>query len=207
MRRPSNATWISLTLAVFSALLLGTALWPASILSENIPLMDESLGSPQISGRQVSGADFALSLRWPTGLRLGETGMAQLILAPIKGQAPSLTPGFNRMVVAELQADGLVVNPEGEIAEPLSSAGQAIFAWTIQPAYAGTASATMFLRLQLVPQGGGDTRERTVWARPLETRVVAPLGLSQEAELALGVAALIVSAFLMLPRLLGKLGP
>ncbi|MGA2111548.1 MAG: hypothetical protein ABSG98_05295 [Anaerolineales bacterium] len=207
MRRPSYASWVSLTLALFSALFLGTALWPASILGEYIPLVDEPLASAQIPVGQGSGAEFALSLRWPTGLRLGQTGTAQLILAPVTGEIPTPTPGFNRVVVAELQAQGLVVDPEGEIAEPLSSAGQASFAWTIQPAYAGTASATMFLRLQLVPQRGGETLERTIWARPLGTRVVAPLGLTQEAELALGVAALIVSAFLMLPRLLAKLGP
>lgn len=207
MRRPSLATWVSFALALFSAFLLGTAFWPPSILGETIPLVGDPLTSAQIPGRPASGADYALSLRWPTRLRLGETGTAQLLLEPVKGPVPALTPGFNRLLVAELQAEGLVANPEGEIAEPLSAAGQMRFAWTIQPAYAGTASATLFLRLQLVPQQGGETLERTVWARPLETQIDAPLGLTQGAERALGVASLILSIFLVLPGLLGKLGP
>ena len=206
-RRPSLAFWISLGLGILSVVLLATAFWPASIQDEQIPLVNESLASAQIVGLQGSGADFTLRLRWPTRLRLGQDGTAELILAPAKGPVASPIPGFNRMMVAELQAQGLAIDPEGEIAEPLSPGGRADFAWTVQPAYAGTASATMFLRLQLVPQGAGTTQERTIWARLLQTQVAAPLGLTQETELALGVAGLIVSAFLMLPWLVGKPGP
>ncbi|MGA2819614.1 MAG: hypothetical protein ABSF61_03020 [Anaerolineales bacterium] len=204
--RHSYGGWVSLTLAVFSVLLLGMALWPPSILSESIPLVDEPLASARAPSSVDSNVDFALSLHWPTGLRLGQTATARLTLAPVKGQIPTPTPGFNRMVVAELRGNGIVVDPEGEIAEPLSPAGRANFAWTIKTASKGSASATMFLRLRLVPQGGGEAVERTVWARPLQTRVLAPLGLSRAAEFALGVATLIVSGVLMLPRILGKFG-
>lgn|GEM_PF-1285329 len=204
--RHSYSGWVSLTLAVSSVLLLGMALWPPSILSESIPLVGEALTSAQAPSRQDANVDFALSLHWPAGLRLGQTATARLTLAPVKGQIPAPISGFNRMVVAELRGNGIVVDPEGEIAEPLSPAGRATFAWTITTASQGSASATMFLRLQLVPEGGGEVVERTVWARTLQTRVLAPLGLSRAAEFALGVAALIVSLVLMLPRILGKFG-
>jgi hypothetical protein len=204
--RHSRSGWLSLALAMFSVLLLGMALWPLSILSESIPLVGEPLVSAQATSSEDANVDFALSLYWPASLRLGQTATARLTLAPVKDQIPTPTPGFNRIVVAELRGDGMVVDPEGEIAEPLSPAGRATFAWTLTTASQGSASATMFLRLQLVPEGGGEALERTVWARPLQTRVLAPLGLSRAADFALAVAALIVSVVLMLPRILGKLG-
>ena len=205
MPRPSPVRWISWALILFSLLLLGVALWPTASSNEYIPLVGETLSPAQGVVSPTSPPDYALTLQWPSSLRLGAEATARLTLAAVKGRVPSLPLGFNRVVVAELRASGMDIDPQGEIAEPLLSGGQASFIWTLRPVTQGPENATMFLRLQLVPQGGGDTVERTIWARQLGTRVLSPLGMTQPTELALGVAALIVGLLLMVPRILERI--
>jgi hypothetical protein len=206
MRRRSRLRWVSLALGLLSLVLLGLALWPVAPSTEYIPLAGETLSLAQGFVGAAFPTDYALTLQWPAAMPLGSAATARLSLAPVKGQSPPLGSGFNRVVIAELRASGLVVDPEGEIAEPLLPGSQVSFGWTLRAVSRGAVSATMFLRLQLVPQGGGATVERTIWARPMETRVLSPLGLTQSSEFALGMALLIVGVVLAIPQLLGRFG-
>jgi hypothetical protein len=109
--------------------------------------------------------------------------------------------------VARIQTNDAVLDPNGEIMNPLLSGARASFDWQAAPLRIGDLESTLFIRLEIVPQAGGPPTSHTIFARALPMRGVALLGMTSTAATALGVAALLTGMVLLLGAMLGRSTP
>jgi hypothetical protein len=187
--------------------LLGWALWP-------IPVHEETIALGPLTGLLPSGApadsalgpEFSLHVGFQRIVRLGGRSAVTARLEPDGPYAEDiLPPDTNLVAVAHIQTSDVMLDPNGEIFDPLPSGGRASYSWRASPLHAGVLEATLFLRLELVSNAGAQVTTKTVLARPLPMRALSPLGLTQTADTALGMAAVLTGGVLLLGALLGRL--
>ena len=199
--------WLALPLLAAGLLLVAWAVWPLPAPLETIPLgrLDRLLPAhPQ--GSVAAGPNLSLLLRAPRVLRMGAQTQVTALLAP-EGESTEtggLPSGYNLVAAARIHTGDLALDPNGEILEPLPAGGRASYTWRATPLHTGDLDATLFVRMELVPQQGGEVTSRTVLARALPMRSTSPLGLTQSTAVALGIAALLVSGVLVLGVWLGR---
>lgn len=187
--------------------LLGWALWP-------IPVHEETIALGPLTGLLPSGApadsalgpEFSLHVGFQRIVRLGGRSAVTARLEPDGSYTEdALPPDTNLVAVAHIQTSDVMLDPNGEIFDPLPSGGRASYSWQASPLHAGALEATLFLRLELVSNAGAQVTTKTVLARPLPMRALSPLGLTQTTATALGMAAVLTGGVLLLGTLLGRL--
>ncbi|MCX6026331.1 MAG: hypothetical protein NTY23_08760 [Chloroflexi bacterium] len=199
--------WVGAPLLAAGLLLVSWAVWPPPAPLESIPLgpLDQLLPAHP-AGSATTGPNLSLFLRAPRVLRKGAQTQVTALLAPEgdSTETASLPPGFNLVAVAWIQTSDLALDPNGEILEPLTAGERASYTWRAAPLRTGDLEATLFVRLELVPQQGGEVSSRTILARALPMRATSPLGLTQTTAVALGIAALLVGGVLVVGAWLGR---
>lgn len=201
--------WVGAPLLAAGLLLVSWAAWPLPAPLETIPLGPLGQLLPaHPSGSETSGPNLSLLLRAPRVLRMGGQTQVTALLAPEgdSEEAAGLPSGFNLVAAARIQTSDLAIDPNGEILEPLPAGGRASYTWRAAPLHTGDLEATLFVRLELVPHGGGEVSSRTILARALPMRSTSTLGLTQNTAGALGIAALLVGGVLVVGARLGR-GP
>ncbi len=184
---------------------LGWAVWPLPSQQETIPLGSLSDLLPESVSTDVSGPGYHLHLAYPRIMRLGGHAVITAVLEPDASLGPgSLPPNTNLVAVAHIQSNDVLLDPNGEIMDPLPSSALASFAWRAAPLRLGALESTLFVRLEVVPQEGGTVTAQTIFARALPMRGVALLGLTSTSATALGVAALLTGGVLLLGAVLGR---
>jgi len=162
-----------------------------------------SSGTPTVS---VPGPEYSLYVGFQRIVRLGGRSVVTARLEPAGPYTEeTLPPDTNLVAVAHIQTSDVMLDPNGEIFDPLPSAGRASYSWQASPLHAGALEATLFLRLELVSKAGDQVTTKTVLARPLPMRALSPLGLTQTTATALGMAAVLTGGVLLLGTLLGRL--
>ncbi len=204
-RAPSFAFWSALLLVASGFVALAWAVWPLPVHKETIPLgaLPELL--PETTSSSAPGPKYSLQLEYPRMLRLGSRSSVTANLEP-EGTftAGSLPPNTNLVVVAHIQSNDVLLDPNGDIMEPLLSSTRASFAWQAVPLRRGDLESTLFIRLELVPQEAGVVTARTIFARVLPMRGAALLGMTSTTATAFGVAALLTGGVLLLGAMLGR---
>jgi len=198
--------WLGAPLLAAGLLLVTWAVWPLPAPLETIPLgrLDQLLPTHP-AGSAATGPTLNLLLRAPRVLRMGAQTHVTALLAPEGDsiETAGLPSGFNLVTAARIQTSDLALDPNGEILEPLPAGGRASFTWRAAPLHTGDLDATLFVRLELVPQQGGEVASRTILARALLMHSTSPLGLTQSSAVGLGIAALLVGGVLVLGAWLG----
>lgn len=188
-------------------------------------------GQPSTGGRgeaapAITEARF-VEIEWPASIRVGDSDFIRLALVPgpegtlmptaeVAGhqtggepiKIPNLYDTHNVLALAELSGVGFGIDRPGEIGQPLLPGERVQWQWTIAPKTAGSQVVTLTLKLRFVPKAGGETVERSVWARLLTLESRAVLGLSGRAADLLGVAGTVSGSLLGFPfadRLYGRL--
>lgn len=174
--------------------------------------------TPAATQPTAAVAQNLVELEWPPQMRLGESGLVRLSLAPAPGgyivgaefpgqltvtsTVPVETrPGFDLAAVARLEGIGFDLAPAGDQLQSLASDWPVTWRWTLTPHAAGRQSLTVQLRLRWTPQAGNTSpeRESTVFNKGLQIEVASFLGFSAREALVAGLAALALGGGLSLP--------
>jgi hypothetical protein len=197
--------WSSILLVAAGAAVLGWALWPLPFKQETIALGSLSGLLPEPLTTSATGPRYNLHLTYPRTLRMGSRFNIAAVLEPDGAMSESSLPANSNVVaVAHIQSNDVLLDPNGDIMDPLPASGRASFAWWAAPLRDGMLEATLFVRLEVVPQEGGVVTAQTIFARTLPMRGAALLGLTATSATALGVAALLTGGVLLLGAVLGR---
>lgn len=168
-----------------------------------------NIQQPVVEARQVE-------LEWPETIRLGDSDVIRLTLAPagdmlqVTAEYPDhtvqtnhldirRTPGYSLIASARLDAVGLDVSPAGGQEYLLEENQPMTWRWSIQPRSAGQHRLSISLVLRWEPEPGtvGIIRETLAFNRSLEIEVTSFLGLTRNQTASaggLGLAASVICA-------------
>jgi len=149
---------------IFGLLLLALTTWPLPV--EHSQWIAESLSDPQVA--------YTFTLEWPQSLRVGEEGVAGLTaLRDATGEPPAQS-----MLEARLEFAGLVIDPNGSIAQTAggNSDMPLEYRWLITAHQPGKVSGTLWIYLVTQDAGGIEMRDALV-ARALDLEVSSIFGL------------------------------
>lgn len=161
------------------------------VLAFTLPVPKRSV-SFELSQGMASGT--RLELAYPAWLRGGEVGELTLHIEAAGGAAGAST----NLTIAQAWVVGEGVRPDGDQQVTFPSGGSASFSW--QVAAEGTASWEGELWLALGTAGGGEVLAgpEPVLDRPLEFKVISPLGLGAATWRWIGAVLLLSGAILVI---------
>ena len=148
------------TLIKAGILLVGLALlsistWP--LPTERMEWTANPTGSLQ--------GEFNFALAWPISIRASEPRTARLTVKPLPGQLA------DTRIEARLEFAGLVIAPEGIMAQSIGAAENLDFRWELEPVEVGVHSGTLWIYTS--PQTSDRSEQRVaIAARPLQVRTL-----------------------------------
>lgn len=141
-------------------------------------------------------AAYTFTLEWPTLVRVGEMRQASLTITQTSpGESKSNSSG---VFESRLEFNDLQIDPSGTVTQPVGSAGENVFRWSITARQGGLSSGTLWI-YAFAPDDAG--AHPVLTARTLELRVV---GSSRSTVLTLrwlGAALAVLGIFFLVrPR-------
>lgn len=155
------------------------------------PILPAVTATPYVEARVVE-------LEWPASLRLGDSDIIRLSLAPSKDGYSAITEfpehqvqtqtmplkrpgGYDLWGVARLDGIGFDITPVGDQARYLSPGEPIAWRWSLTPHQPGQQRLSVALLLRWIPVEGvaGTTKESLAFSRSLDVRVRSFFGLTQ----------------------------
>ncbi len=159
-----------------------------------------------------------VEVEWPATLRLGESDLVRLSLAPTKDgyvvtaefqehrvatqTVPVPRPGgYDLSALARLDGVGFDLSPTGEQAQGLPLNEPVTWRWTLTPRAAGQQRLSLTLKLRWTPSAGraGAPHERMIYSKGLSVQVESFWGLTRGQAMGMGLLGLMVGGSLSLP--------
>ena len=167
-----------------------------------------------------------VELEWPPRMRLGESDVVRLSLAPLADGYVVITEfedhqtvtqtlaieqliGYELWGVARLDAAGFTLSPDPEQTQRLAPGSTATWRWTLRPNSGGQQRLAVSLRLRWapLPDNPAPPRETTLYTRAVTVQVLSFFGLTAREAAMLGIVGLVFGSTLSLPLAAHALRP
>jgi hypothetical protein len=183
---------LSLVFLGVGLIILAWAVWPTSMDNAQFSILAGILPGAPEGTDYASPADYALTVDWPTRLRMGQVGTLRGTLVEQDGTNVTTSDRPAQAVLVEPAITGLTLDPPGLVQTNLAAGQDLVLTWDMDPINVGDHSGKVYISFGFYNKADEELVTVPIAVVDMSVRVTSLWGLDTQLALWFGLIALVL---------------